>query len=263
MRSRVIRRRFRKTGLSYARKRLTYGRKRARTSRFAKAVKNVILKTAEPKHRNVFLTEVLGNVEGAEDPIPDPTRYQLFHNGISYVGLMNNNVPDNNKYPFPVRGVGDTDRVGDEIRSIGMRVNMVIDVNNQFRSTKFKLMLVEWNSSGGNPWAYSNLFETTTGLIPLDKINNDKFKCTNLGTYYVRPHDMQGAETTGIQISKWIPFKRRLKFGDNTQKVNVGTKEQMGILILPFNSVAESEVLFPNPHIANFVATATLHWKDP
>lgn len=224
----------------------------------------MILKTAEPKHRNVTLTKVFDSIaQSGRDPIPNPTRWQLFHNCVTYIGLANNITPDYTAYPFPTRGVEDFDRVGDQINAVGIRVNFVMDVNNQFRSCKFKMFLVEWDKANGEPWITSNLFELTTGIAPLDKFDNDRFRIRPVGVYQLRPHDMQNPEVASIQVSKWIPLKRRLTFTDNTQRIGRGMKDFMGLLIIPFAAMSDSAPLEEGLQVGTINATATLHWKDP
>lgn len=267
-RSRTFRRRFRKSGLSYARKKMTYGR-RYKKSRFAKAVKKVILKTAEPKHRTVFLTDIKSNVAGGADSIPNPVRYKLLHNGITIVRIINNTFPDSAKHPLPGRGVQDDQRIGDQINSSGIMLKMCLDVGSQYRTSTFRAFVCESEQSDGAIENYANLFENTTGLTMQDKINNDRFKLKPLGTYRLASADQDIDEPGGIVINKWIPFKRKLTFtGTNVDQNGViqvakGMKDYLDVVILPWHAISSGPVLDPNPVIGSFRATATLHWKDP
>lgn len=232
-------------------------------------MKKVILKTAEPKHRSVFLTDIKSNVNGGADSIPNPVRYKLLHNGITVVRIINNNFPDATKHPMPGRGVQDDQRIGDQINATGIQLKMVLDVGSQYRTSSFRVFMCENEQSDGAIEAYNNLFEVTTGLTMQDKFNNDRFKLKPLGTYRIASADMDIDEPGGIVINKWIPFKRKLTFSpgnidENTGiKVAKGMKDYLDVIILPWHAISSGPTLDPNPIIGSFRCTATLHWKDP
>lgn len=265
---RRTRRKYRKAGLSYSRKRFAYGR-RYRKNRFARAVKKVILKTAEPKHRTVFLTDIKSNVAGGADTLPNPVRYKMLHNGITIVRIINNVFPDAAKHPLPGRGVQDTQRIGDQINASGIMLKMVLDVGSQYRTSTFRVFYCESEQSDGAIEDYQNLFENTTGLTMQDKLNNDRFRLKPIGTYRIQSADQDIDEPGGIVINKWIPFKRKLTFTgsnddqDHVIQVSKGMKDYLDVVILPWHAISSGPILDPHPVIGSFRATATLHWKDP
>lgn len=231
-------------------------------SGFAKAVKNVILKTAEKKFiprdlKDQFSWDGLNIVPGSVDVYG---QVAVGHNAPFIVNIFNNNSPDSNKHPLPFQGSGDGDRNGDEIFATGIRIRMQLENNANKHNNTWKFWLIEWNSVQGNPCNPGNLFYSWTGTGLLDQVQTDRFKATLIGKYRTTARDVAVDAKTNIFINKWIPFKRKLSFvGDTSIQVSKGMKEQVSIVGICYDA---SNTLFYSG-IGNYRMHATFYYKDP
>lgn len=229
---------------------------------FAKAVKNVILKTAEKKFITRDLKDAVSwnglNVVSATVDVFG--QISVGHNAPFTVNIINNTYPDAAKHPIPAQGVSDQSRNGDEIYGGGFMLRMQIENDANKHNNTWKFWLVEWNSVQGNPCNPGEFFFTQTGNNLLDTVQNDRWKAKLLGTYRTNARDVAVDAKTNILVKKWIPFRRKLSFRDDASIiVSKGCKEIFTIVGVCYDS---SNTAF-NTGAGNVRMNATFYYKDP
>lgn len=235
------------------RRKYTRGRKG-----FAKAVKNVILKTAETKFISRRLTDTVMLESSA------PSRFQLTHNDLNFYNIFNNTSPDSVKHPLPLQGDSDGNRNGDEIYSTGIRLAGNIQVLSANKTATFRMFLVEYNdhifSSGGSLSTYNQVMHNVSNSTMLDTFQHDRLRPKYLGTLRVPARDIQDSADGTINFKRWIPFKRKLTFrSDDSPALAMGIKNKLSLLFLPYDKILTTS----GTHIADINVHATLYYKDP
>lgn len=224
---------------------------------FAKAVKNVILKTAEKKYKSADI---------AANSAYDLTfgGNALNHNSIVEQTLIDNTNPNSTYQLCMAQGDNDGQRNGDEIYAKGIMYRGGIVIPSDRKNTTFKMCLLEYNTVQGTPTTYGDLFHNVTGKNMLDPLQQDRWKLTVLGTYRYSPHDTNPSPIDGnrgeILIKKWIPFKRHLCFKEDTSLAYVkGMKERLSIIWLTY----DNNSAFDATTCGYIRANATLYYGDP
>lgn len=225
---------------------------------FAKAVKSVVLKTAERKWKSCD-----SPANSAYDVAFGG--YSLNHNSTVEFTLSNNNAPNPSTHITAIsQGVSDLTRNGSSIYSTGIMLRGSIVIPADRKNTTFKLYLLEYNTAQGDPTVYADLYTNITGRNMLDPFQPDRWKPKYLGTYTYKAHDTASTILEGqradIIFKKWIPFKRMFHYqGDGSTVVARGIKERLSLLIKTFdnNSALDTST-------CGYVRiNATLHFKDP
>lgn len=223
-------------------------RKNIATSKFAKAVKDVMLKETETKYVciNRALTGTAGNGT-------------LCHNLLTQSILWDD---INNTSLFPSQGDGKTSRDGEEIFCRGFMLRGVFQIPYNRRNMRFKLWYVPYNSQQGSPTDKSQFFYSTVNNTLLDPVQTDRWKGIRyLGTYKCSAVDQTtGSEDKTIMVKKWIPINRKLVFRTSSDRVVIsGLKENGTIIIAPYDTVtsASTDVL-----ITRMEASVTMYYKD-
>ena len=230
---------FRKT---YGKKKFTPRRKYGKTKSKGKArasfkakVKRVILNTAEPKHIDYRMTNSLGE--------------NLPHNTIQakVINLAN---------AMPAQGIGDNNRVGDQINTSGWLLCLMICQKADSPNMTFKYWIVEVNK--GETYAYSAWFDNVTNNTMLDKVSTDMCKIKKTGTW--KPY--QGAMSNGMDEytftkSIYIPHKKLIKFTRNAS--NTHDARDLYILLVAYDAYGS----LLTDTIASYEMVSTLYFKDP
>lgn len=157
---------------------------------FAKKVKRVILKEAEPKNRAWT-----------------PGTTQLNHNANGVV-LMN--APST----MPPQGVRDDNRIGDQIYTIGYSVKMLLTQKSDRPNCTWRISFVRVPK--GATYTYGTWYNNQTNVILLDDFNNDFVKVVKDSSFKQVIGDMDaGAVAREYTFVKkfWIPHKYLYKFG--------------------------------------------------
>lgn len=233
-------------------------------SGFAKAVKNVILKTAEKKFvtrdlKDAFRYNAVGDnmIAGTIDQFG---QIACYHNNVFRINIVNNNSPDGTKHPIPSQGVTDQSRNGDEIYGTGFMLRMQIENDANKHNNTWKFWLVEYNTSQGEPGNPTQASFNNIGTLMLDTLQSDRFKFRALGTYRTKARDVADGLKTNIFIKKWIPFKRKLCFNsDSTIAVSKGMKEHLAIIGMCYDS---SNTVYDTA-AGNLRVNSTFYFKDP
>lgn len=245
------------------RKKRSWRRKLIRgKSGFAKAVKNVILRTAEKKFRSVDLS-----FSSAFDLLKNG--WPLNHNSVVAAPIFDNTFPDNATQPVPSQGIGDSSRNGDEIYGKGITLRGSIDFAFDRTNAITKMYLVEWNTTQGS-LTKADLQYPITGNVMLDPFQSDRWKVKYIGT--VRPrtgnyhhYDVEGipvesGKTQTVLFKKFIPFKRKLSFKEDSSNVICkGMKERLSLVFITYdalNTVSSATMAYAR-------VNATFHYGDP
>lgn len=210
--------------------------KKAKTS-FAAKVKKVILRTAEPKHKNY---EMAGT---SLSPV------QLFHNVIEARVINLGNA-------IPLQGDSQNERVGDQIDASGWMLRMMCGQKADRPNMTFKYWVVEVPK--GELYVYNSWFENITGTPMLDPINKDMCRVVKSGTW--KPHNGSMANATDeytFQRTIHIPYKRKIKFPRGSSQTH-----DMKDLYFMFCAYDAFGALVTD-NIAYYSAASTLYYKDP
>lgn len=177
----------RKWGTKKRFRRAPYAKKVA-NKRFAKRVKKIINKTAEPKSFPY-----------------SHAKSELNHSSIALLQL-------NGSSQLPSQGAGDKQRVGDQINLSGFKLRMVIGQKADRPNVTFRYWVIRVPK--GSTYTYNQWFTATTSNTLLDDVNTDFIKVLTTGTW--KPHDgsMDNATDEYTYLRKlWVPYKKILKFG--------------------------------------------------
>lgn len=229
---------------------------------FAKAVKKVVLSTAESKYKTADLkTGAYWNGASMVGFTTDNFgQIAVGHNATWQVDILNNHTPNVTHHPIPAQGDGDGMRNGDEIYAKGIRLRMQLENDAGKHNNTWKFWLVEFNSVQGDPCVPAQFFHQATGNNLLDTVQTDRWTAKLLGTYRTKARDVGQDRKTNIFINKWIPFKRKLCFkADDNLQVCKGMKEFLCVVGVCYDT---SNTLF-NTGIGNFRIAATMYYGDP
>lgn len=249
----------RRYGRYAAKRKYSWRRKYTRGRKgFAKAVKNVILKTAETK----YISRRLTDTNMLESSVP--SRFQLTHNTMCFYNIFNNTAPDAVKHPLPTQGDGDGNRNGDEIYATGIRLAGSLQVFNANKTATFRMFLVEYNdhvfSSGANLGTYNEVLHNVSNSSMLDTFQHDRIRPRYIGTLKIPVRDINDAQDGSINFKKWIPMKRKLTFRqDDSPALATGIKNKVSLLLMPYDRITTTS----GSHIGDINVHATLYYKDP
>lgn len=229
---------------------------------FAKAVKKVILSTAESKYRSVDLKDASywNSATVVGSTIDAFSQIACGHNALFQIHIINNHGPDPNKHPIPAQGDGDNLRNGDEIYAKGFRIRMQIENDAGKHNNTWKFWLVEWNTIQGTPCIPSEFFHAVTGNNLLDTVQTDRWKANLLGVFRTKARDVDPTSKTNVFINKWIPFRRKLCFkSDDSLVVAKGMKGALTLVGVCYDS---SNTAY-NTGAGNLRVNATFYYGDP
>lgn len=115
---------------------------------------------------------------------------------------------------MPVQGVGDNQRVGDQINCVGFRCKMLFGQFADRENVTWQVRIV--SVPRGTSYAYGTWFDNVSGNCMLDDINTDLVKVLKTYTYkYILAPDSNNTEEFTFIKKIWIPYKKLLKFQAN------------------------------------------------
>lgn len=183
--------RARRGGSSFRRRKPARGKARGK---FARAVKKVILSTAEPKHKDYN--------RGSPD----------FNHDVVNTWTINEKTGN----VWPAQGVADNQRNGDQIMLTGFLLRMLIAQKGDRPNMNYRFIVFETSQD----WSYSygDLFENVTGNVMLDGINRDS--CKVLAQKWYKPfknptYGQAGGDEFSFTMKMWIPRRKLIKFAQN------------------------------------------------
>lgn len=259
----------RKSGTYYKPKKYSWRKKwmKGKTG-FAAKVKSVILKTAEKKWRSVNLSDAwrFNGASGSTANTPDLFgQYPVGHNFPFMFHLVNNASADPTKHPIPTIGTTDQNRNGDEIYATGFRLRIQCENDANRHNNTWKFWLIQWNTVQGDPCVPANLFQVATGNNLIETIQADRYTVKYLGKYRTGARDVAVDAKTDVFIDKWIPYKRKLCFRQDTGTssdnivISKGMKEMftiVGVCYDASNTIGDT-------NIGNCRINGTFYYKDP
>jgi len=219
--------------------------KKARTGSFAAKVKQVILRTAEPKQHRVDhgKTELYHN-SGS------PASGQILHGQIWLDGSL------------PPQGVGDSARVGDEIMGSRIHVKILMGMKAARHNVTFRLIVFKCTAAA-YPTTLAQLLIGITNNILLEDTNKDRVTIVRDYKKKVVLHpDLSGVGgadkeyTFPLQMS--IPFKQKIKF-ETDGSVVASNKKNLYAQIMAYDAFGS----LITDNIAYFQMTSTMYYKDP
>jgi len=219
--------------------------KRRRTGTFAAKVKQVILRTAEPKQWRVDhgKTELYHN-SGS------PASGQILHGQIWLDGSL------------PPQGVGDSARVGDEIVCSRLHVKMLMGMKAARHNVTFRIIVFKC-TAGAYPSTLAQLLIGITSNILLEDTNKDRVTIVRDYKKKVVLHpDLSGVGgadkeyTFPLQMS--IPMKMKIKFETDGSTVS-SNKKNLYCQIMAYDAFGS----LITDNIAYFQMCSTLYYKDP
>lgn len=206
-----------------------------RVASFAKRVRRVVLKAAEPKHRNYNFGKT-----------------EYFHNAY---------VPHhiNNSACMPIQGTGDSQRVGDQINLGGFMLRIMLGQKSDRPNVNWQWYVVKVPK--GSSYAYNSWFENITNNVLLDPPNKDFVKVLKSGRYTHNISSLEVGETPKEKTySKkiWIPYKKLLKFGPADAQTNHNDDDLYFIL-----AAYDAYGTLLTDNIAYVQTTLSIYYKDP
>lgn len=227
--------------------RAKYGGRRTRRgkSNFARAVRKVILQTTEKCYKSKTLASGTNGAINHDTlrhyRIWDPTDYSI----------------------FPAQGLGDGERIGDEIYVTGIMIRATFEVPQDRRNTKMKFWYVPYNSEQGNPSDQAAFQHNVSGNTFLDPIQTDRWQ----GIRYLGMHQLKSVDQTTGQQDKsimrkfWLPIYRKVTFNnDGSQSPASGLKEYGSIVATAYDTYS---TLTTDTVVNRAEMTATLYYKCP
>lgn len=228
-------------GLAYAGGRRT---KRGRT-RFTRSVRRALLKTTETCYRSRTIAQGTGA--------------SINHDTLRKWTLWEPAVTD----LLPPQGLGDGNRVGDEIYVTGIKIRMQFEMPQDRRNTKIKLWYVPGNGTQGWPDVQADFQHNVSGNTFLDPVQTKRWPGIKyLGMYQLKATD----QTTGVQdktlfVDKWLPIYRKVSFKEDGSQVITSGMSEFGFLVATAYdtySTFQTDTVVSRGEI-----TATLYYKDP
>lgn len=243
----------------------------------------MIMKTAEKKFRTGYLVFNSAKVSGAT---AGDVMHQVLSDRVISGSIFNNHVEDGTAIQVlhPSIGSGEGQRQGDEIWGTGIMLRGSITIPAAYRNATFKMWLVEYNSIQGNLWGTAQNQWPAGGTEPIagqagtiyqqffypsgaSGVENpimamprqDNIKPRLVGTYRVKSRDLLDTATYTIYFKKWIPFRRKLCFKDDTNFFCRGMKERFHLVVgANVDNTTASDTV-----IGNIQCQSTFYYKDP
>lgn len=229
-------------GVSYAGGRRT---KRGR-SKFQRSVRRALLNTTETCYKSVTVAQGTG----ASINHDTLKKWELW-NDVGSPSFM------------PAQGLGDGNRIGDEIYVTGIRIRGQFEMPQDRRNAKIKLWFVQWDNQQGDPAIQANFQHNTSGNTFIDPIQTKRYP----GIKYLGMHQLRATDqTTGTQdktlfFNKWIPIYRKVSFKEDGSLACVAGLKTYGSLVATAYdtySTFQTDTVVSRGEI-----TATVYYKDP
>lgn len=160
------------------------------TGKFARAVKKVILRTAETKAKNFAWSKT-----------------ELYHN-VSSARQINVGTA-----LWPVQGDADNERQGDEINMLGIKLRFLFGQKGDRPNVNWRLVIgsVPTNYT----YSYGTFFKDVTGNTMLDEVNKDRVQLMSQKWFKPAPvtYGQAGGDEYTFTRQLYVPRKKLIKFG--------------------------------------------------
>lgn len=184
---------------------------------------------------------------------------ELYHNSGGVGGSQVLPVSYDFKALFPGQGVGDNQRVGDQIYTKGIGVKMLLGLKADRHNCTFRFIV--WTGAiGSQPSAYSDMFDSATGNVLLDCVNTDRGRVIVNKKYKPKFVDVNASNankeyTTVYKF--WIPWRRLIKF--NVNGGTTASTDEIRLYVFAYDAYGTLK----SDTIAYFQTWAALYYKDP
>ena len=150
-----------------------------------------------------------------KEKFQNASKTEMYHNCF-YSGTPINTGfvwPMNASAVMPTQGVGEDQRVGDEIYISGFRVRMLIGQKADRPNVNWRYFV--FSVPKGSSIQYNNWFSANTGNVMLDDPNRDFVKTLATGVWRPNEAGLVGGSADEYTFTKrmWVPYKKHLKFG--------------------------------------------------
>ena len=140
---------------------------------------------------------------------------EIYHNCF-YSGTPTNTGfvwPMNGSTLMPAQGVGEDQRVGDEIYISGFKMRLLIGQKADRPNVNWRYFVL--SVPKGSSITYANWFHVNTGNVMLDDPNRDFVKTLQTGVWRPNEAGLVGGSADEYTFTKrlWLPYKKHLKFG--------------------------------------------------
>lgn len=228
-RKRVAKKTFKRKGV----KRPTNSR-----ARLTKLIKSVVMRKAEPKVKRANFGKM-----------------ELNHNTFTVGGGV---MLLNDATLMPTQGVGDNQRVGDQINITAFKIKALFGQKGDRPNVSFRYWVL--SAPKGTSPTYANFFINITGNILLDDPNMDTV--TVLKTGIMRPNEAGLAATGNDEYTFakrwWLPYKKLLKFGPGDAAVTHNDND-IYLIVIPYDAFGS----LGTDNIAYMQASVEIYYKDP
>jgi hypothetical protein len=222
-----------KTGKRTMRKK-SFARKSTTKMSFAKRVKKVLLKVAEPKNKYTAMG-----------------KQEMYHNVTDYKVI-------NNSGWMPTQGVGDNQRIGDMVNISGFRLRIMYGSKQDRPNVNWRWWVVKIPK--GSAATYVNCFNAYTNNVMIDDINTDFCKVLKKGSFsskWAGQDATVGKESTSFKTIS-VPYKKLYKFGPGNGAV---THNDDDVALITAAYDAYGTLLTDN--IGYFESMLDIYYRDP
>lgn len=232
----AFKRKFRSAKRSWKRKTARRTGTGTRTRALKALIKRTVLRKAEPKTTRFNY----GKVELNHNSFPPAT------NLLTSTSVM------------PSQGVGDNQRVGDQINATGFKLKLLMGQKADRPNVTFRYFVVKL--AKGTTMSYANMMHSHTFNVLLDDVNTDF--CTVLKTGTWRPNEagLAGTGNDEYTFTKtiYVPFKRTIKFGPADAAVTNNT-DDIYFVLMAYDAYGSllSDI------IAYYQAAVEFNYRDP
>lgn len=176
-------------------------------------------------------------------------KVELYHNTVQTFHL-------NNSGTMCAQGVGDNQRVGDQVNSSGYRLKMLFGQKGDRENVTFKLWFVKVPK--GSAYSYANWFDPVTNNIMLDDVNEDFVKVVKVKHIKYNVALDAGDEFTFTR-TVWIPYRKVIKFGPPNAALTTSDPFDFYMLV----GVYDAYGTLVTDNIAYLVLNSAMHYRDP
>lgn len=219
---------------SYKKRRFVRRRVAVARRRLIRTIKRVTMKAAEPKC--------------VRKSVP---KFEMYHNQTAILTLNANSF-------MPTQGVGDNQRVGDQINMSGFRLRMLLGQKADRPNVSFRWWIVV--APKGSSYSYNNWFIPTTSNVLLDDLNKDFVKQLKSGLW--RPNEAGLANAGGDEYTFakkiWLPYKKLLKFGPGDGLLS-HNDDDIHFIIAPYDAYGTLDT----DNIAYCQMAVDIFYRDP
>lgn len=150
-----------------------------------------------------------------KEKFQNASKTEIYHNCFHSGTPINTGFvwPMNAYTLMPTQGVGEDQRVGDEIYISGFKVRMLIGQKADRPNVNWRYFVL--TVPKGSSITYANWFSANTTNVMLDDPNRDFVKVLHTGVWRPNEAGLVGGSADEYTFTKrmYIPYKKHLKFG--------------------------------------------------